>query len=455
MSNKFFRSALESVSLNNTIDTDFHGNLSLEEEAIIFDDAINDYNEIGSDIAEVERISQVSDGLDDLATIADSIDTATPQEVALIQTVGQMAVAGTNVDPSEVVPTVTSADLVNTDGTSVPSLESFIGNKISVAGIREVAAKIWEKIKAFVAYIWEKITRFIHDIWVGIPRIKNTIEVLKVKVAEMNKNKLAVDANNRISFIRNVPGLMVAGKLVNSGSSLITELGKLQAVSKVVFEEYVNALVNRGHAIAGVMYSNEENGLEKTGKKLFGSIQKTPFPKFQGKKQSGNLLGNFYIEHSNYSDGSEVNGETDDIILALEVARSFNISVSDNEIIPVTKEQKSMPVLTLDEISKVLANLDSLITTVEQFESKGYSKLLANAVNITNSFNKFSRDVQAKGDDEPRNKAIYKGIVDFGTTYSKWAYSPTSPTIINVVRVIRSTMVAINKSIALYPVVVV
>ena len=120
--------------------------VSFEEEAILVEGAANDLADAQQTQAEVGRVEDIVDGLEDLAAVADQIETATPTDVAMVDTAQRLALAGSDVDSEEVT----------------PSLESFVGRTISTEGIKELAWKLWESLKKTLKKIWSKIEGFFY-----------------------------------------------------------------------------------------------------------------------------------------------------------------------------------------------------------------------------------------------------------------------------------------------------
>ena len=175
--------------------------LSLEEEQIMMSDAADLASEIGQELNECDRIIEVSDALEDLAVIADEIEQASPVEIALIEKAGDMAVAGTDIEAEEVV----------------PSLESFRGKRIATEGLRDTAALIWKNIQEFLKAVWEKIEKFFYNIIGTIPTIRRRLEALakKIEATESKSPRGTVfEVNTTAGSMGSVVGrLSTGGKL--------------------------------------------------------------------------------------------------------------------------------------------------------------------------------------------------------------------------------------------------
>ena len=191
--------------------SDFRGELSLEEEQVLMDEAATDAAEVDKDLGESERVIEVSDALEDLAVIADGIEEATPAEAALIETAGDMAVAGTDVQPEEVV----------------PAMESYIGRRIATEGIRETARAIWESIQRWVKSIWEKIEKFFYKLFGVIPGMRKRIAALEKRVDEAVGKKVE---EKKVTISSGVASLCIDYKPVKNEGEFLKGVTSLQKV---------------------------------------------------------------------------------------------------------------------------------------------------------------------------------------------------------------------------------
>ena len=123
--------------------------LSYEEYAVVQAEAQQDLNDINSTEGEIERAMDTADSLEDLAAVVDTVDEATPTEVALVQVAGDMAVAGTDAISEDVVPVT----------------EAYIGRRIATEGIVEQIKQLWASIKKFVKDMWAKVTTWFNKVF--------------------------------------------------------------------------------------------------------------------------------------------------------------------------------------------------------------------------------------------------------------------------------------------------
>lgn len=118
-------------------------------------------NSIDSDVQEIDKQSDLVEGLESLRMIAERIGTPSPTEVALFKVAANMAVSGTKNNAQDFLPAMESSKPI--------ALENF-GDKI-----KEIVRNIIAKLKEF----WDKIIKFFKNVF--------------------NKEKKVIDFNNKLN----------------------------------------------------------------------------------------------------------------------------------------------------------------------------------------------------------------------------------------------------------------
>lgn len=145
--------------------------LSMEEASIMIGDAFDEYDAAKTSMAEVNHGAEVADTLENVVAVADNIGEASESEVRLVELVGDMAVAGTDIPPESIV----------------PSLESYIGRRISTEGFKQTIKSIWEAIKNAIAKIWRHLKNFFDFITRATPVLVQRIKKFKRAIVEANE----------------------------------------------------------------------------------------------------------------------------------------------------------------------------------------------------------------------------------------------------------------------------
>lgn len=153
--------------------------ISLEDYIQAREDNINARHEIDAKINNTLRTIEVVEALEELAVVADNISEANQNELNLIELGGNIAVAGTEVAPEKVI----------------PSLESYLGTKISTEDfdLKGKIAKIWEVIKKAFKEIWVKINEFLKSSSIMVGVSMNRIRKVEAKLKDLKNRKVASD----------------------------------------------------------------------------------------------------------------------------------------------------------------------------------------------------------------------------------------------------------------------
>lgn len=182
--------------------------LSFEEYQVVKAEAAQDLAEIQADESEAERAMDTADSLEDLVAVADTVDSATPTEVALVQVAGDIATAGTNMTSEEIVPVG----------------ESYIGRSIATEGIVDTVKKIWASIKKFVKDMWAKVTSWFNKFFGTLPNLRKRIEALRKRLEEIQSGGYKLEGDNKKFTLTNVTAVSVNNTPIKDGKGIIAAL---------------------------------------------------------------------------------------------------------------------------------------------------------------------------------------------------------------------------------------
>ena len=183
--------------------------LSFEEYQVVKAEAAQDLAEIQADESEAERAMDTADSLEDLVAVADTVDSATPTEVALVQVAGDIATAGTNMTSEEIVPVG----------------ESYIGRSIATEGIVDTVKKIWAAIKKFVKDVWAKVTSWFNKFFGTLPNLRKRIEALRKRLEEIQSGGYKLEGDNKKFTLTNVAAVSVNNSPIKDSKGIINALG--------------------------------------------------------------------------------------------------------------------------------------------------------------------------------------------------------------------------------------
>jgi len=422
--------------------------LSLEEEAIVVDEAQQASTEVSADLAEAERIIDVSDALEDLAVIADGIDEATPAEAALIETAGNIAVAGTDVAPEEVI----------------PAMESFIGRKISTEGIRETARNIWENIKKFLKSIWEKIEKFFYKIFGAIPALRRSIADLEKRI-DVASDEAKHPGKDKMKISSGVAALSINYVPCKTDAELAKGLLSLSNIGMFVFDRNITDTAKRGEIIADAIKdfdpAKATEGIADLRKKLDatdsgsfpkeGGQDKSRFPGFTT-ETSAHLLGNVVLASITYDDKADASD-----LAALDRFRRTRVELMTSAEKPKDVSDFEMLPLSLAGMSKLLTDATKLLDTLEEFKRGSKLKEIQKTrKSIEAASDKAEKAMaSAKDSEDASTKAAvpyYKALLNFNAAYARWAQTPAMPVLNHSLTSVRAVLNVCSKSLSTYKV---
>lgn len=446
---KFFAeaAALESFDYSG------YGNLSMEEMEVMGAEAAGDAVAVDQDLGEAERIIEVSDALEDLAVIADSIEEATPTDLALVDTAATMAVAGTDVTPEQVT------------GNDAAAMESFKGRRIATEGIKETARNIWENILKFLKSIWAKIESFFYNIFGTIPRMRSRIEAAR-KEAEAAAGKSIESDKKTLTLTSGVNAMRFEGGFVKNGGELKTAFTNLEHGCDDVLKGYAKFVGKKGQQIAEVIADMDVENAKESAEKMVGKLKS--MAKMDGTKLAkagdGHAASGFKTEISKGMLGgkslqskfpSEKTG--DSALAAMDYFRRGGISLVTSQEKPKdAPSELKFTTLTPSEMEAVLEVADHILDRLEDFKRGGGKAELEKGRKAMESASDKANAKFAKVRDDKDNKdakaalPYFKGMVNFNTAYARWAQDPAMPMFSYALEMVSAVLMVVGKSASAY-----
>lgn len=422
-----------------------------EEAEVMVDEGERRHAEAEVDIERSRRLLEVSDGLEDLAIIAEQIEEVTPVERALIANSAQMAVAGTDITPEEIIPGLESM------GTR-PGFEE-------AKTLRERAADILKIIQATLERIWDGIVSFFRNlIGNGVildNRLKKIKEALKGDINEKGEPISIGSAAHLLS---------VDGKMISNGGDLVKELTTLAGTVKWALETRPASLVKLAEGLGKalneldfkeVKSAGDINGAEfklvkdiqtaVDGQMVLQKSSKVDDPRWPNAEvQKGEaLLGNVSLfARSAPTDDNE----------AVAISRLERIRTSEITLEPTSVGAKAVGAatvtrLTKSEMTRAVSLLEDIVEGIRKFEKeKGYKQIDAARKKLSEA----SKGAAAKWDSvlsknrdltSAHNQAVMKAALSMNLSFAKWSKDPIAGVIRHAMEVSRVVIALLSKNI--------
>lgn len=147
--------------------------LSVEEEAIAIDESNQTEHEIEEESADIDQLGDIIVTMGDVQTVVSNTPEIQPIDQALVSAVADMAVAGTDANPEELV-----TDVLPNNGVSAEGFIDTVSAKLK---------EIWKKIKELISKAWENIKQFFGFNKTKLQEAEKKLEKAKEQYAEVQK----------------------------------------------------------------------------------------------------------------------------------------------------------------------------------------------------------------------------------------------------------------------------
>jgi hypothetical protein len=431
--------------------------ISMEEADVMTDEAAGEASSIETDLGEANRMLDVSDGMEDMAVVADGIEEATPGEVALIDNATQMAVAGTDATPEELV---APEDLVVVpEGEDPPAegsvaVESLVGNRISVEGIRETAKRIWDNIVAFLKKIWDRIVAYFRVAGV-VPVFKKRLEALRKAAKEAGAAKGGEHAKFKVATSL----LAVDGKMVKNGAELNKALEETIKAAAFVYGQNAEHVATFGKELATKIGTFKPENAAEIAKEVREVCAKNDHLKVPGAKASKTegsfevfegeaLLGGGHIVTKIFKDAADASD-----LGALDHFRRSGVFY-ENPKSGTAVTEVEFEALSVAEIEALIKKAEDLLNEMAGFHSKQLPKLKQAGEALKSASAKATAEVSkldSKSDaGVGQTVAQYRSVLNFNAAYMGWVQSPAIPFYGKSISTVKGLMMVISRSLGAY-----
>ena len=422
--------------------------ISMEEEALLIQESAGDLAEAEAEIEDAQELADTSDALEDLAMVADGIDEASENEVALVEAGVQLATAGSDLEVEDVA----------------PGLESYVGRRISTEGIKETARAIYEAIIRAVKKFWEKIKAFFRKTVGTLANLRRSAEKLRARAGECHgktskEKQIEVGGEiNALSIDYKAPktGKAIVDILDGSQKSLSSILGGLNKENADIGEKLADALNDfeadtSAEALASLGKVCGAFGKHGSFNLPAGSFQTsvdTRYPASTGMKYQvvKDVPGNRIIVMSN----PDRTGKDPMATAAkLRAIKSHMASCTDKDKDPVT--EATLSVVTPAEAEKMADVIIDIVTTVSAYET-GKSRKDADKAKerVEKACAKAKERMEKVKADDTATVSAYRAALNLVPTYIHMSGQLAAQATSVSLAAARAAIVVANKSLSQY-----
>lgn len=418
---------------------------SLEEETIDLQEADTAQAQATADVQEANRVEDVTDVMLNVADTLETTDEITPQQAMLTDTVSEMAVAGSDGDPDDVIPT--ASDVVE----GKVSLESFVED------IRKRAAEIWQRIRQFCLEIWKTIKEFFARIFHAAPRLLHRVKELRDAVNAKKKEsaseyKLASDT---VMPLAGTNAISYPDYMVHNTKELAKGLGELGSLAKYAFGSYLKDCKSMGDYVADELKKFDPKHAADHLKNVALNVQKNNFGNWPGNPQTG-YLGCFDVDPVRLDKNKTKDLSYPQITAALRNS-GMKLRVRQGRA-GLINTKNEFATMTFAEMEQTLNLVEGLVKQVVAFETSTDSKAIEKTrQDLIEGGNHASAELgKLQGNDEAgRTERAYaidvmKALANFNTTLTRWMTELTMPVTKKIYQTARTSLVLVEKSLAQY-----
>lgn len=440
--------------------------LSMEEESLQDIEAHENNVAVQDTCAQIDRLVDVSDAVEDTVTIVDKTPEIGTTEASLLDSVANMVVAGTDANPEDIIPLVAMEDaMVPYNG------DKSFGHKVGEEGkadakdetassLKDKLAKIWEAILGFLEKCWEQIKQGATYFYASAEKLKRAV------TAAMEKAKASSGGEQKATTVTVTD---MFGATYVDGHSFLTQswidrmfkkgptpeehlkrfekavhilAAQVPAQQKKIGEEIKHLLegFDPKDAVAsvseGVFRLNKQ--MEVYARTVVGMGEGTNAP--QGAEIVGKgLMGNFALSAKNVPE------DTNDLWKALENLQKLRFGV-DVEAAPADPMAYNFPVyapmVSLNELKKYDTIADLLLDFKNKHRVEATSSV-ADAIKVV------SKKIANRNDEVSAEASSIGGaLLKLNGSYGNWVAHPLNAAMQRICRVCLFFVGVHSKSLA-------
>jgi prophage maintenance system killer protein len=384
-------------------------------DVLHFEEYFQDVNDLSADIvhdvADADRCMEVTSVLAEMVNAVGSrVSEATPVEARLVELVGDMACAGTDANPEDVVPT----------------MEAYGDGESTMKKVKENIAKMWAWVKQLIAKIIEKTKLFFKAVFKSSvaldQRLKHLTEAIdKADSATFKGGKLTLSA-------RESAALATGTALPKGLDSLTAQFSTLEVYRAYFFTTYHAYVTNRMTSLREAIEKFDLAHPEMTLSLLADRLKAVKFPEVPGLKNSQVIImGQHRIITEN-------DGDKDRKAQAAAVSPGHYLEVSRKTVVELHRDTDhaevkagSIEVQNLGQIKALVARTSKFVNAIEAFSQHPFAELEAHQADLSKELEKLSKKLQEHAEKDHGIKAAehaFQLISNHVASVASWIDQP-------------------------------
>lgn len=373
---------------------------------------VNDLNhELANDVADADRCIEVAHVLGEVTdVVARRVSEATPTEARLVELVGDMAVAGTDANPEDVV----------------PSMEAYADGASTMKKVKENIAKMWVWLKVMISRIIEKVKLYFKAIFQSSVALSMRLKKLDQAMSKADSTRFK-GGKVKLS-VRDAAALATGTTVPASLDKLVAQFSGIESYKTYFYSTYHAYLVNRIKSLREAVDKFDLSNPDQTLVLLADRLKAVHFPEVPGLKNNEvTLIGQHRIVTENDSDRARKKQAA--VLSAghyLEVSRKTVVEVhriTDHADI----KDAAIEVGNLGNVKALTNRVTKLVEGIEAFSQHPLREIEAHQVDLMNALEGLATKLQAQAEKDQGIKAAehaYSLISNHVSSVASWIDQP-------------------------------
>jgi len=421
--------------------------LSIEEEVTALAEADQLADEVSKDVAETTRVEDVTDTMLNVAETLEGATEITSQQAELVDAASEMAVAGSDGDPDDVIP---SAGVL-LDPEAGVSVESFVED------IKKRAMEIWNRIKQFCIQIWNSIVEFFKRIFNAAPRLLHRIKELReVSAVKKKAGSNAQPKSGQVQVLVGGNSISYPDYMVRDSKELIKGLNELKTLATYANGPYMKDIKSMGEQVAAELNKFDPKKAAEHLKTCAQGLQRNNFTNLPSNPPAG-YIGCFEV-HATRLDKSKTKDLSDSQILGALRNSGVKLQARHGKA-PLLNTKNGFQTMSYAECDSVMSAVEGLVKMLVASETSSGTKdverarlaLIAGGTHASTAVGNMQGDDEAGKAERSYAVDVMKGLANFNTTLTRWVSDLTMPVAKKIYQTSRTSLVLVEKSLSEYP----
>ena len=371
-------------------------------------------------LEDTERLIELSEGLECLKSLSESIHQATLSDVKYIHTATQLALAGTHLQPQQVF----------------PALEDSLNGCVSTESIGQMISGIWQSIVKAVKRTWQALRKFFGYVYDRANKLHTRNDKMRDRFAQVKDHP---QAHPEVVLKKEIRYLTCEYKVPRNARDIERNLKGVHQEAEQLLGQYTQKLIKAGQSITRAIQGYKKEQPEKsiqaitqaaqelemdTLAKRMGASTTNEGPKlgqgqmYQGKPLTGNQ-SLFYFEPN-------IESSNNNALYSAEQVRKRQIRLDDTtQGAKQTLKETRLPTLDYSQAMDLYEVHRGVLDILIAFK-KQEAELVKVQNGLENAAAQLTRRLESDRNLPETSRTYYRAAVKFNQAFALWVAHPQS-----------------------------